>query len=98
MVSNSIVCMFTFVKSKIKNAECGRALRPLCFEKDFSALFLWLREKNEKVSFIDLDRVLNEDRLYAANGVHPNDAGNARMEGRLREWVKARSLRPVDSE
>lgn len=56
----------------------------------------WLREKKGNISFLDLDVTLKEDRFFAADGVHLNDAGNTRMGGRLREWIRARSLRPVD--
>lgn len=48
----------------------------------------WLGEMKGNVSFIDLGRTLGEDRFYARDGVHLNDIGNARMGGRLREWMK----------
>ena len=56
----------------------------------------WLREKKGNISFLDMDSQLKEDRFYAADGIHLNEAGNARMGARLREWVRARSLCPVD--
>ena len=56
----------------------------------------WLREKKGNVSFIDLDGVLREGMDFSADGVHLNESGNERMCRRLREWVKARSLRCVD--
>lgn len=55
----------------------------------------WLREKKGNVSFIDLDGVLH-DGLFAADGVHLSEAGTARMGRRICEWVRARSLRPVE--
>ena len=56
----------------------------------------WLREKKGNVSFIDLDGILREGMDFSADGVHLNETGNERMGRRLREWVKARSLRCVD--
>ena len=52
----------------------------------------WMTEKKGNVSFLDFDGLLKEDRLYASDGVHLNAAGNEKMGGRLREWVRARSL------
>ena len=58
----------------------------------------WLREKKGNISFLDLDGVLDEDRFFARDGVHLNDAGNERFGRRLCEWVRARSLRRLDAE
>ena len=55
----------------------------------------WLRQKKGNVSFIDMDGVLH-DGLFAADGVHLIDVGTERMGRRLCEWVRARSLRPVE--
>ena len=56
----------------------------------------WLTNKKGNVSFLDMDSVLREDRFFARDGVHLNDAGNERMGRRLREWVRARSLCTVN--
>ena len=56
----------------------------------------WMKEKSGNVSFLDLDRTLDDDRLFARDGVHLNADGNARMGRKLREWVKARSVCCVD--
>ena len=57
----------------------------------------WLRKKMGNVSFIDLDPVLREGMDFLPDGVHLNEAGNKRMCGRLREWVRARSTMCVDA-
>ena len=56
----------------------------------------WMRERKGNVSFIDMDATLQDDRLFARDGVHLNDAGNEKMGRRLCEWVRARSLRMVE--
>ena len=56
----------------------------------------WMAKKNGNVSFIDMDVVLGEDRVYARDGVHLNATGNERMGKRLCEWVRARSLHSED--
>lgn len=58
----------------------------------------WLKEKKGNVSFIDTDRELKDDRLFAVDGVHLNDAGNEKLGRRLCEWVRARSWCPMTSE
>ena len=55
----------------------------------------WMKEKKGNISFLDLDAALQDDRLFAADGVHLSDAGRSRLGRRLREWVAARSLRPI---
>ena len=57
----------------------------------------WLKKKTHNISFIDLDPVLREGMDFLPDGVHLNEAGNARMCGRLREWVRARSTVCVDA-
>ena len=56
----------------------------------------WMKEKKGKLSFIDMDGVVDRFSLYAEDGVHLNNAGTARMGRRLCEWVRARSLQPMD--
>lgn len=56
----------------------------------------WMKEKKGKLSFIDMDGVVDRFSLYEKDGVHLNDAGTARMGRRLCEWVRARSLQPMD--
>ncbi|XP_050707839.1 uncharacterized protein LOC126993057 [Eriocheir sinensis] len=57
----------------------------------------WLQEKKGDVSFIDLDKALEKDAVFAADGVHLNEEGTRRMGQRLCEWVKMKSLRPVEA-
>ena len=57
----------------------------------------WLKKRSGNVSFIDLDSVLREGMDFLPDGVHLNEAGNKRMYGRLREWVRARSTVCVDT-
>ncbi|MPC91996.1 hypothetical protein E2C01_087064 [Portunus trituberculatus] len=56
----------------------------------------WMKEKKSKLSFIDMDSVVDRFSLYEKDGVHLNDVGTARMGRRLCEWVRARSLQPMD--
>lgn len=56
----------------------------------------WMKEKKGKLSFIDMDGVVDRFSLYEKDGVHLNDAGTARMGRRLCDWVRARSLQPMD--
>ena len=73
-----------------------RATNKRIFEEVTRMKVKWMKEKSGNVSFLDLDRALDDDRLFARDGVHLNAAGNARMGRRLREWVKARSVCCVD--
>ncbi|MPC75100.1 hypothetical protein E2C01_069485 [Portunus trituberculatus] len=41
-------------------------------------------------------RVVDQFNLYEEDGVHLNNAGTARIGRRLCEWVRARSLQPMD--
>ena len=73
-----------------------RATNRRIFEEVTRTKVQWMKEKSGNVSFLDLDRTLDDERLFARDGVHLTAAGNARMGRRLREWVKARSVCRVD--
>ena len=69
-----------------------RATNKRIFEEVTRMKVKWMKEKSGNVSFLDLDGALDDDRMFARDGVHLNAAGNARMGRKLREWVKARSV------
>ncbi|MPC62954.1 hypothetical protein E2C01_057045 [Portunus trituberculatus] len=50
----------------------------------------WLAEKKGNVSFLDLDRILDQDRLFSRDGIHLSQNGNQKMGHRLAEWMRAR--------
>ncbi|MPD03350.1 hypothetical protein E2C01_098983 [Portunus trituberculatus] len=52
----------------------------------------WLAEKKGNVSFLDFDRILDQDRLFSRDGIHLNQDGNQKMGRRLAEWMRARHV------
>ncbi|MPC87195.1 hypothetical protein E2C01_082051 [Portunus trituberculatus] len=56
----------------------------------------WLTEKGN-VSFLDLDGILDHDRLFNRDGVHLNQDGNQKMGRRLAEWMRTRQVCCVET-
>ena len=95
-MSVAVVGVLRRPREDVTYERLRRATNRRIFEEVTRMKVEWLKEKSGNVSFLDLDRTLDDDRLYARDGVHLNAAGNARLGRRLREWVKARSVCCVD--
>ena len=95
-VSVAVVGVLRRPREDVTYERLRRATNQRIFEEVTRMKVKWMKEKSGNVSFLDLDRTLDDDRLYARDGVHLNAAGNARLGRRIREWVKARSVCCVD--
>ena len=95
-MSVAVVGVLRRPREDVTYERLRRATNRRIFEEVTRMKVEWMREKSGNVSFLDLDRTLDDDRLFARDGVHLNTDGNARMGRRLREWVKARSVSCVD--
>lgn len=95
-MSVAVVGLIRRPREDVTYERIRRAANKRIFEEVTRMKVEWMKEKSGNVSFLDLDRTLDDDRLFARDGVHLNADGNARMGRRLREWVKARSVCCVD--
>ena len=95
-ISVAVVGVLRRPREDVEYERLRRATNRRIFEEVTRTKVQWMREKSGNVSFLDLDRTLDDDSLYARDGVHLNAEGNARMGRRLREWVKARSVCRAD--
>lgn len=95
-MSVAVVGVLRRPREDVTYERMRRATNKRIFEEVTRMKVKWMKEKSGNVSFLDLDRTLDDDRLFARDGVHLTVDGNARMGRRLREWVKARSVCCVD--
>ena len=56
----------------------------------------WLAQKKGNISFLDMDRNLDQDKFFGRDGVHLNHNGNEKLGRRLAEWMRARQVCCVD--
>ena len=52
----------------------------------------WLTEKKGNVSFLDMDRILDQDKAFGRDGVHLNHDGNQMLGRQLTEWMRTRQV------
>ncbi|MPC72199.1 hypothetical protein E2C01_066496 [Portunus trituberculatus] len=69
-----------------------------CSARSFLKLKMeWLAEKKGKVSFLDFNGILDQDRLFSRDSVHLNQDGNQKMGRRLAKWMRARQVCCVET-